>query len=212
MSAGSGDPVGIIEVRDRGDDGVAGNHDGELVKDNDGNTGQNKVVAKQVIDPAVAAEAKTLLTSVVTSGTGENAQTGEPTWGKTGTTDDNGDAWFVGSTEELTIAVWVGHADSNTPMETEFGGNPVDGGTFPALIFSRIIDAWEGIQDARQAGREVDEPSTTPSTDSAAPVPDASAPAPAPDTGGGGGAPEAGAPETGGGAPAAPTGGGVAAG
>ena len=212
MSAGSGDPVGIIEVRDRGDDGVAGNYDGELVKDNDGNTGQNKVVAKQVIDPAVAAEAKTLLTSVVTSGTGENAQTGEPTWGKTGTTDDNGDAWFVGSTEELTIAVWVGHADSNTPMETEFGGNPVDGGTFPALIFSRIIDAWEGIQDARQAGREVDEPSTTPSTDSAAPVPDASAPAPAPDTGGGGGAPEAGAPETGGGAPAAPTGGGVAAG
>jgi penicillin-binding protein 1A len=212
MAAGSGEPVGIIEVRDRGEDGVAGNHDGELVKDNNGNSGQNKVVAKQVIDPGIAAETKTLLTSVVTSGTGENAQTGEPTWGKTGTTDDNGDAWFVGSTEELTVAVWVGHADSNTPMETEFAGSPVDGGTYPALIFSRIIDAWEGIQDARQAGREVDEPSTTPSTDSSAPAPDTSAPAPAPEAGGGGGAPDTGAGDTGGGAPAAPTGGGVAAG
>jgi penicillin-binding protein 1A len=212
MAAGSGEPVGVIEVRDRGEDGVAGNHDGELVKDNNGNSGQNKVVAKQVIDPGIAAETKTLLTSVVTSGTGENAQTGEPTWGKTGTTDDNGDAWFVGSTEELTVAVWVGHADSNTPMETEFAGSPVDGGTYPALIFSRIIDAWEGIQDARQAGREVDEPSTTPSTDSSAPAPDTSAPAPAPEAGGGGGAPDTGAGDTGGGAPAAPTGGGVAAG
>jgi penicillin-binding protein 1A len=215
MASESGDPVGIIEVRDRGEDGVAGNDDGELVKDNEGNSGQNKVIAKQVIDPGVAAEAKTLLTSVVTSGTGENAQTGEPTWGKTGTTDDNGDAWFVGSTEELTIAVWVGHADSNTPMETEFGGQPVDGGTYPAIIFSRIVDAWEGIQDARQAGREVEEPPTsTPPTDSATPAPDVTAPAPETDDGGGGGAPETGTSDAGAGAgaPAAPTGGGVAAG
>ena len=212
MAAGSGEPVGIIEVRDRGDDGIPGNNDGELVKDNDGNSGQNKIMSQQVIDPAVAAEAKTLLTSVVTSGTGENAQTGEPTWGKTGTTDDNGDAWFVGSTEELTIAIWVGHADSNTPMETEFAGQPVDGGTYPALIFSQIVDAWEAVQDDRQAGREVDEPSTTsPPTDSSTPVPDTSS-TPVPETDAGGGAPETGAGDAGVGGSAAPTGGGVAAG
>jgi penicillin-binding protein 1A len=214
MASDSGDPVGIIEVRDRGEDELPGNNDGELVKTNDGESGQNKVIAKQVIDPGVAAEAKTLLTSVVTSGTGESAQTGEPTWGKTGTTDDNGDAWFVGSTEELTVAVWVGHADSNTPMETEFGGQPVDGGTYPAIIFSRIIDAWEGIQDARQAGRDVEDPTTTtPSTDSTT-VPESTTPTPESDAGGGG-APETGAGDTGdaaGAAPAAPTGGGVAAG
>jgi penicillin-binding protein 1A len=215
MAAGSDDPVGIIEVRDRGEDELPGNNDGELVKTNDGESGQNKVIAKQVIDTAVAAEAKTLLTSVVTSGTGESAQTGEPTWGKTGTTDDNGDAWFVGSTEELTVAVWVGHADSNTPMETEFGGQPVDGGTYPAIIFSRIIDAWESIQDARQAGRDVEEPSTTESTDSSTPVPESTT-TPTPDADAGGGeAPETGTGDTGdaaGAAPAAPTGGGVAAG
>jgi penicillin-binding protein 1A len=213
MASNSGGPVGIIEVRDRGDDGIPGNRDGELVKDNDGNSGQNKVIAKQVVDSAVAAEAKTLLTSVVTSGTGESAQTGETTWGKTGTTDDNGDAWFVGSTEELTIAVWVGHADSNTPMETEFGGQPVDGGTYPAIIFSSIVDAWEGIHDARQAGREVDESSSdgTPPIESTTPAPDT--PAPPVDTGGDEPAPDAGAPETdaaGGGV--APTGGGVSPG
>jgi penicillin-binding protein 1A len=214
MAAGSGEPVGIIEVRDRGDDGIPGNNDGELVKDNDGNSGQNKIMSQQVIDPAVAAEAKTLLTSVVTSGTGENAQTGEPTWGKTGTTDDNGDAWFVGSTEELTIAVWVGHADSNTPMETEFAGQPVDGGTYPALIFSRIVNAWEAVQDDRQAGREVEQPpSEASSTDSSTPVPDAPT-TPVPETDAGGGAPETGAGDAGAGAggSAAPSGGGVAAG
>ena len=214
MAAGSDDPVGIIDVKDRGEDELPGNNDGELVKTNDGESGENKVVAKQVIDPAIAAEAKTLLTSVVTSGTGENAQTGELTWGKTGTTDDNGDAWFVGSTEELTVAVWVGHADTNTPMKTEFAGSPVDGGTYPALIFARIIDAWEGIQDARQAGREIEEEDTdTPPVDSATPSEEPSAPGPDTDgdTGGGGGAPETEAPDTGAGGGVAPTGGGVAA-
>jgi penicillin-binding protein 1A len=101
-------------------------------------------------------------------------------------------------------------------METEFAGQPVDGGTYPAIIFSRTIDAWEGIQNARQAGREVENPPTTESTDSSTSVPESTVPTP--DTGaGGGGAPETGAGDTGGGgaaggAPAAPTGGGVAPG
>ena len=63
-----------------------------------------------------------ILETVVQSGTGENAATEEPTCGKTGTTDDNGDAWFCGATDEITACVWVGHADSVTPMETEYAG------------------------------------------------------------------------------------------
>jgi penicillin-binding protein 1A len=214
MASSSGGPVGIIDVRDRGEDGVPGNGDGELVKDNDGGSGENKVVAKQVVDPSAAETAVTTLQSVVTSGTGENAATDEPTWGKTGTTDDNGDAWFVGATDEITVAVWVGHADSNTPMETEFAGAPVDGGTYPALIFARVVDAWESVQAALQAGRELEEdeeePSTdTPPVDSTTPVPEETPPAP--ETDGGGEAPETGTGGDAGGAPA-PDGGGVAAG
>ena len=90
---------------------------------------------------------------MVSSGTGENAQTGEPTWGKTGTTDDNGDAWFCGATEEITACVWVGHADTVEPMKTEFGGQPVDGGTFPALIFADVVNAYDDARGGAQGRR-----------------------------------------------------------
>ena len=81
----------------------------------DGADGINRVHFEAAVSPEVAATATGILETVVTSGTGENAATGEPTWGKTGTTDDNGDAWFVGATDEITVAVWVGHADSRHP-------------------------------------------------------------------------------------------------
>ena len=80
--------------------------------------------------------------------------TGEPTWGKTGTTDDNGDAWFCGATEQITVCVWVGHADSNTPMLTEYAGAPVDGGTIPALIFADVVDDFEALEAARKEGED----------------------------------------------------------
>ena len=108
-----------------------------------------------MIDEGVAEEAKTILSSVVTSGTGTKANIGDPAqWGKTGTTENNGDAWFCGATDEVTACVWVGHADSTTPMTTEFAGGPVDGGTFPALIWAGVISAWEDIQAVRAAERE----------------------------------------------------------
>ena len=99
----------------------------------------------------VADETRSILATVVSSGTGRRAQNGEPTWGKTGTTDDNGDAWFCGATPKFTMCVWVGYPDTVQPMETEFGGAPVDGGTFPALIFSRVATAYESIMAARKA-------------------------------------------------------------
>ena len=98
-----------------------------------------------------------ILHTVVTSGTGKRAQVGDDfIWGKTGTTDDNADAWFVGANEDVTVAVWVGYADGATPMQTEFGGLPVDGGTIPALIFHDVVTAWDELAASRAAAKEAD--------------------------------------------------------
>jgi penicillin-binding protein 1A len=133
-------PVAYTEVTDQ---------DGDLIKG-----GDNDSIHTQAIDAGVAEEAKGILRSVITSGTGVRADIGdESQWGKTGTTDENIDAWFCGATEEVTACVWVGYAESATPMETEFSGGPVDGGTFPALIWAGVISAWEEIKAERDAER-----------------------------------------------------------
>jgi penicillin-binding protein 1A len=156
MASSAGGPVGIVKVTD----GDSFNQ-GDPVPDETGASGENKLVAKQVIDPGVAEETRSILATVVSSGTGRRAQNGEPTWGKTGTTDDNGDAWFCGATPKFTMCVWVGFPDNVQPMETEFAGAPVDGGTFPALIFSQVANAYETIMDARKAGTDTFEGDTT---------------------------------------------------
>jgi penicillin-binding protein 1A len=183
---------------------------GDPVDTNNGESGVNKPESHPVIDPDVASTAKSILRTVVDSGTGTNANNGDDIWGKTGTTDNNGDAWFVGSTKDVTIAVWVGHADSLKPMLTEYNGGPVDGGTIPAELFSQILTAYDSIQEARGGGASKDSGSTTdtsatytPTTTTSTPTATTAAPAaptpePAAPTGGGGG--DAGAaPATGGG-------------
>jgi penicillin-binding protein 1A len=135
MAGADGSPIGIQRVNDP---------DGDPVETNDGEPGQDRVETQQVISPTVAATARSMLHSVVTSGTGTSADTGEESlFGKTGTTENNGDAWFVGATRDVSIAVWVGHANSTKPMLTEYGGSPVDGGTIPALIFNDVLTAYE---------------------------------------------------------------------
>jgi penicillin-binding protein 1A len=104
----------------------------------------------RVLAPSVAETMKDILQSNVASGTGVLAQAaGNGAWGKT--TENNGDAWFCGGTDHVTACVWVGHADSNTPMETEYNGGPVDGGTWPAYIWGRIMSAVEAIYSERKA-------------------------------------------------------------
>jgi penicillin-binding protein 1A len=188
-------PLGIAEVR---------NEEGDLVEDKTGASGENEVQTDQVIPEPAGDTAVGLLETVVSSGTGESAATGDFAWGKTGTTENNGDAWFCGGTEEITACVWVGHRDGNTPMETDFAGGPVDGGTYPALIWHDIVVAYESIVGSDGKGDE--ESSTTPTapTVPAAPAPAAPA-APAPTEEPAAPAPEEQAPS----APAAPPAGGA---
>ncbi|HEY3434415.1 MAG TPA: transglycosylase domain-containing protein, partial [Solirubrobacterales bacterium] len=137
------------------------NDDGETIKG-----GDNDSTEKQVFDQENVEEAKSILETVVSSGTGTNAQIGaEGQWGKTGTTENNGDAWFCGGVaDEVTACVWVGYPDTTTPMTTLYNGGPVMGGTFPALIWARVISAWQDIKAehaaekaARKAAREAGE-------------------------------------------------------
>ena len=101
---------------------------------------QNKPVPREVLSREEAETITAILEQVVERGTGQRADLGIRTAaGKTGTTDDYGDAWFVGYTPELVVAVWVGYPNELRPMETEFGGEPVSGGTLPALIWKAFM-------------------------------------------------------------------------
>src|SRR5436309_936162 len=78
------------------------------------------------------------LEGVVSDGTGTAAAIGRPVAGKTGTTENYGNAWFIGYVPQLATAVWVGYPDADVPMKTVHG-MAVTGGTFPARIFARYM-------------------------------------------------------------------------
>ena len=81
------------------------------------------------------------LQKAVRLGTGKRAYLpNRPMAGKTGTTENYGDAWFVGYTPQLAVAVWVGYPTTLRPMLTEFQGEAVTGGTFPALIWKSFVE------------------------------------------------------------------------
>ncbi|HSR94004.1 MAG TPA: transglycosylase domain-containing protein [Solirubrobacterales bacterium] len=149
--ANNGDRVSGSLAPEPGDSPVAYTR----VEDQEGHTikgGDNDSTHEQVLSESTATEAKSILETVVTSGTGTHANIGAPgQWGKTGTTEENGDAWFCGATEEVTACVWVGYADSVTPMTTLYNGGPVMGGTFPAEIWASVVSAWESIKAERAA-------------------------------------------------------------
>jgi penicillin-binding protein 1A len=107
-----------------------------------GRVSENRPLARPTMTPEQADLLTSILQRVVTQGTGRRAALADrPTAGKTGTTDNYGDAWFVGYTPQLAVAVWVGYPDQLKPMLTEFGGKPVTGGTLPALIWKTFMTA-----------------------------------------------------------------------
>jgi penicillin-binding protein 1A len=102
----------------------------------------NRPVPRPVLTANTAALVTSLLETVVRGGTGRQAQLsdGRPIAGKTGTTENYGDAWFVGYTPQLVAAVWVGYPNTLHPMLTDYHGQAVAGGTYPALIWKSFVE------------------------------------------------------------------------
>jgi penicillin-binding protein 1A len=121
----------------RVDGSVLGNRPRAVLKVVDGKrVDRNEPVDKPILDPGQNAMLTSMLENVVRSGTGKRAALADrPVAGKTGTTENYGDAWFVGYTPQLVTAVWVGYPNNLVPMLSQFEGLPVAGGTFPALIW-----------------------------------------------------------------------------
>jgi penicillin-binding protein 1A len=135
-----------------------------------------------VFDQQVGETAQELLAGVVRGGTGKAAQIGEFAGGKTGTTENYGDAWFVGFNKELTVAVWVGYPDRLRQMKTEYHGGPVAGGTFPTEIWHDLMTGWIRIRDQRDLadGKDDEQPQPVAPGGTTAPAAPATGPTTAP--------------------------------
>jgi penicillin-binding protein 1A len=93
---------------------------------------------KRVLPAPVAYEVTKILKMNVQEGTGTRANIGCPAAGKTGTTDNFNDAWFVGYTPEFAAATWVGYPNALLQMRSVHGIS-VAGGTFPAEIWNKFM-------------------------------------------------------------------------
>ena len=103
-----------------------------------------KVKRTKAFEDWVTAEATRILVKNIQGGTGTKANIGCPAGGKTGTTDEFNDAWFVGFTPRLATATWVGYPNAQVQMKTEYHGGSVAGGTFPAEIWGDYMKAVKG--------------------------------------------------------------------
>jgi penicillin-binding protein 1A len=145
-------PVGIERITSRRDG------KNEPVTLPTGDPAVNRKRTKRIIDAKVASTVTGLLQSVVKQGTGTRAQVADTfVAGKTGTTENYGDAWFVGWTSRYTVAIWVGYPDKLRPMKTEFAGQPVAGGTFPAAIFRAFIQNAFAVYPKKEKEKKKDE-------------------------------------------------------
>ena len=104
--------------------------DGNIIEDNSNRKGI------KILPAETAYNVTDMLRGVIESGTGANAYIGRPAAGKTGTTSDYRDAWFVGYTPDFSTAVWIGN-DDFSPMERVYGGD------YPAMIWSDFMKKAE---------------------------------------------------------------------
>jgi penicillin-binding protein 1A len=168
-------PVGIERI-----DKLDGKKERAVVLD-DGQKMINKRKTRKVLTPQVAGTVSSILQTVVKNGTGTRAQIPNVmVAGKTGTTEDYGDAWFVAWTKEYTVAVWVGYPDEFKPMKTEFQGQPVAGGTYPAAIWKAFMQALLKIDPLpkKEGGDGTGQPLETPTPGAGTYVPPAATVAP----------------------------------
>jgi penicillin-binding protein 1A len=111
------------------------------IKQNDSVLVDDRPKATRVLDRAIAEKVNYALQQVVEQGSGTAAALPQAqVWGKTGTTDVYGDAWFVGYTRQLTTAVWMGYPEGQSkPLYNIHGVAKVNGGSLPAQIFRRYM-------------------------------------------------------------------------
>ncbi len=93
--------------------------------------------AHRVIEKSHVNDLNTMLENVVENGTGRRAKQSFTTAGKTGTSQESRDAWFIGYSDKMIGAVWLGN-DDNTPMENVTGGN------LPAQIWHDMMESSHG--------------------------------------------------------------------
>ncbi|MFD0482040.1 penicillin-binding protein [Kineococcus sp. GCM10028916] len=98
---------------------------------------------KSVLDPNIANNVTEALQGVISGGTGSSARIDRAAAGKTGTTNDSTDAWFVGYTPQLSSAVWMGHADGTKSLNSDRingrGRRTIFGGTISAPTWKAIV-------------------------------------------------------------------------
>jgi penicillin-binding protein 1A len=134
---------------------------------------------RRIIPASIASTVHSILTTVVQSGTATAANiSGVDVAGKTGTTTNYGDAWFVGWTPQMTTAVWVGFPNKLVPMTTDFNGGPVEGGTYPAVIWhdfmTQALQIMAGYRAARAGNHASTNTGTIGTGTASAPAPSAS--------------------------------------
>src|SRR5665647_2015477 len=122
------EPVCILKITDS---------EGNILYEYDADKNERNT---RILESPVAYYVTKILERVITEGTGKGANIGRPAAGKTGTTSDYKDAWFGGYTPDLATVVWMGHVESNRPMEPIEGRN-LTGGSYPADIWREYMSA-----------------------------------------------------------------------
>lgn len=125
------EPTPIIKITDQ---------QGNVIEDN------SQRQPTRVLNENVADTVTSVLTGVVTRGTGVAAGIGRPVAGKTGTSEMHQNAWFVGYTPTLSTAIWVGYKEGNISLYGIHGVGAVTGGTWPARMWHNYMtEAMKGV-------------------------------------------------------------------
>lgn len=117
-------PTAIVKILDR---------NGNVLED--ASTLEKEETKTRVMSEREAYEMTTMLEGVIDHGTGTATAIGRPAAGKTGTTDDNKDAWFVGYTPDIVTAVWIGDDTGSHSLGEIYGG------TIPAEIWKDYMSS-----------------------------------------------------------------------
>jgi penicillin-binding protein 1A len=143
----------------------------ERIEDRDGKVlYQHELRPVRVVDEQVARLVNATLASNVTGGTGRNAQidNGQVAAGKTGTTNESSDVWFVGYTPQLSTAIWMGAPEGRISLDNA-GLGGATGGRYPATTWGRFYSLAmaglpqedfiepEGTRRGRSVGRAPNE-------------------------------------------------------